>query len=336
MAGADAGGAELFFERLCVAMHRAGDEILPVIRRQPARARRLAAAGLPPRQLGFGGTLDLLTAPRLALALRRFRPAIAVAWMNRAARLAPVGDWALAGRLGGYYDLSYYRRCSDLIANTRTLATWIAAQGWPAVNIHQLPNFVPDLAGATAAHLPVPAGTPLILAAGRLHTNKAFDVLIRALAHLPKAHLVIAGDGPARDDLDTLARTERVTDRLHLIGWRDDMAELLAAASVFACPSRHEPLGNVVLEAFSAGCPVVAAASDGPAELIESDRNGLLVPIEHPVALAGAIERILQTPGFGARLASAARLDYERAYAEGPVLAAWREGLARIVAGRTA
>ena len=61
MAGAPAGGAELFFERLTAALHRAGDAVLPVIRRDPARAARLAGAGLHPGQLRFGGPLDLLT-----------------------------------------------------------------------------------------------------------------------------------------------------------------------------------------------------------------------------------------------------------------------------------
>jgi len=105
MAGAPVGGAELFFERLTLALHDAGDAVLPVIRRNPDRARRLAAGGLVPVQLRLGGALDLLSRPRIASALRRFAPQVVVAWMNRAARHTPRGGWTLAGRLGGYYDL---------------------------------------------------------------------------------------------------------------------------------------------------------------------------------------------------------------------------------------
>ena len=74
MAGARAGGAELFFERLTASMQRAGESVLPVIRRDAGRAGRMTAAGVAPVQLGFGGALDLLTPGRLARVLRRFEP----------------------------------------------------------------------------------------------------------------------------------------------------------------------------------------------------------------------------------------------------------------------
>ena len=129
MAGAPQGGAELFFERLVLAQHAAGDEVLPVIRTDAGRAARLAT--VHPRQLPFGGLLDLSTRPRLSAALQDFAPRVAVAWMNRAARFAPRGDWVLAGRLGGYYDLHYYRRCDHLVGNTRTLVRWMRRRAGP-------------------------------------------------------------------------------------------------------------------------------------------------------------------------------------------------------------
>lgn len=328
MAGAPAGGAELFFERLALALHDAGDAILPVIRRDPGRAGRLAAGGLAPVQLGFGGALDLLTRPRIAAALRAFAPGVVVAWMNRAARQTPRGDWVLAGRLGGYYDLQYYRRCDHLIGNTRGIVDWICAQGWPAHRVHHLPNFAPDLAGAAPAVLSLPPGAPMVLALGRLHRNKAFDILVRALALLPRVHAVIAGVGPEQTALLTLARGLDVHDRLHLLGWRTDQAALLARCDLLVCPSRHEPLGNVVIEAFSARRPVVAADAAGPVELIVPGRDGLLVPREDAPALAAAIASVLADRGLGDRLAAAGRARYEAGHAEAPVVAQWRSALA--------
>jgi glycosyltransferase involved in cell wall biosynthesis len=330
MAGARTGGAELFFERLSLALADGGDQVLPIIRREAGRAGRLRAGGLQPVELGFGGPFDLLTGRRVAAALRGFAPRVVIAWMSRAARFTPAGDWVLLGRLGGYYDLRHFRRCDHLVANTIELTEWIRRQGWPAARVHHLPNFAPDLAGATPverAGLGVPEGVPLLLALGRLHPNKAFDVLVRALARLPRVHAVIAGEGPERAALAALARAEGVADRLHLLGWRTDTAALLAAADLLVCPSRQEPLGNVVLEAWSAHRPVVAAAAAGPAELIVPDRDGMLVAIEDHAALADAIRVVLEDTPRATMLARNGRARYEAAFATAPVLARWRQFL---------
>jgi len=333
MAGAPAGGAELFFERLSAALARAGDTVLPVIRRDAARARRMAADGVVPIQLGFGGPLDLLTRPRLLRTLTHLAPRVVVAWMGRAAGFSPRGDWVLAGRLGGFYDLRRFRRCEHLIGNTQGIVAWIRGQGWPAARVHYLPNFVPDMQGvppASRAALGVPEGAPLVLALGRLHRNKAFDVLIRAVARLPDIHAVIAGDGPERAALTDLAGAEGVAGRVHMPGWREDTGALLAMADLLACPSRHEPLGNVVIEGWSARRPVVAAAAQGPAELIAPGRDGLLVPKDDANALADALGVVLRDAQAARALAAAGRARFESEFAEAPVLARWRDFLATV------
>ena len=324
MAGAASGGAELFYERLVAAQHRGGDEVLAVIRRDAGRAARLREAGCSPVELRFGGALDVLTRPRLRHRLAAFAPAIVMAWMSRAATMTPAGDYVLVGRLGGAYDLRRFRRCDHLVANTPGLVDWILAQGWPAGRVHVLPNFVPDLAGAAPAALPVPPGSPTVLAMGRLHRNKALDVLISAMRRLPGVHAVIAGEGPERQALEALARREGVADRVHLLGWREDQAALLAAATVLAVPSRVEPLGNVILEGFSAGVPVVAAASDGPRETICAGDTGLLAPIDDPAALAEALGAVIADHDLAARLGRAGRAAFEDRHAEAAVLAQWR------------
>lgn len=334
MAGAAEGGAEGFFERLVLAQHAQGLEVLAVIRRDAARAARLAAGGLAPVQLGFGGPLDLLTAPRLAAALRAFRPQVVVAWMNRAARFCRAASrgagWALVGRLGGRYDLRYYRGCDLLAANTRGLCDWIASRGWPRERLAEVPNFAADLAGAEPAALPFPR--PL-LAMGRLHPNKDFPTLLRALARLPDARLALAGEGPQRAALAALARGLGIAERVAFLGWRRDVGALLAASEMLVVPSRIEPLGNVVLEGFSAARPVVAAAADGPRELIADGVNGLLVPIGDDAALAAAIAGLRADPARAAALAAAGRAAFEAHHAEAPVLAAWARFL-ETAAGR--
>ncbi|WP_419729161.1 glycosyltransferase [Lichenicola sp.] len=336
MAGAAAGGAELFYERLTIALAAPNPEapaieVLPVIRRDPARAARLRAGSLEPVQLGFGGGLDLLTRPRLGAVLRRFRPRVTVAWMNRAARLTPSGDWVLAGRLGGFYDLSNYARCDHLVGNTRGIVDWIVGQGWDPSKVHHLPNFAAEFEAAQPVRpATVPPAAPLVLALGRLHANKAFDVLIRAMHWIPQAHVLIAGEGPERAALEALARAEGVADRLHMPGWAENTGGLLAASDVLVCPSRHEPLGNVVIEAFSASRPVVAASSQGPVELIVHGNDGLLVPLEDAIALGQALALLLEDRALAARLAAAGRARYEADFAAGPVLDRWRRFLTTV------
>jgi glycosyltransferase involved in cell wall biosynthesis len=266
--------------------------------------------------------------PRLRGLLAAFRPEVVVAWQSRASRFAGRirrggAPWTLVGRLGGYYDLKYYRHCDHLVGNTRDLQAWFIRQGWPAERAHFVPNFAHDFAGLAPAALPAPAGMPRLLALGRLHVNKGFDVLLRALALLPGVHLSLAGEGPERAALERLTRELGVADRTAFLGWRQDTGALLAACDVFVCPSRHEPLGNVVLEAWSAARPVVAAAAQGPVELIREGETGLLVPKEAPAPLAAAIAGLLADPARAARLAAAGRAEFERAHAEAPVLARW-------------
>ncbi|MFZ6762883.1 glycosyltransferase [Pseudoroseomonas sp. WGS1072] len=331
MAGAAMGGAEGFYERLTLALHGAGDAVLPVIRRDPARAARLTVQGLTPLQLRFGNWwLDWMTRPRLRLALRGFAPRVVVSWMNRGTRFTPRGPWTLVGRLGGYYDLRYYRHCDHLVGNTRDLARWIAAQGWPAERVHYLPNFVDDMRGALPAELDLPPQRPRLLALGRLHRNKGFDTLLRALPEVPGAVLAIAGEGPERAALEALARELGVAGRVRFLGWRQDAGALLAACDVFVCSSRHEPLGNMVLEAWSAGRPVVAVAAQGPSELIREGETGLLVPKESPAALGRAIAGLLADPGRRAALAEAGRAAYDADFAAAPVLARWRGFLQQV------
>src|SRR5258708_14680077 len=114
------------------------------------------------------------------------------------------------------------------------------------------------------AALDTPEDVPLALALGRLHSNKAFDVLIEALARAPGIHLWLAGEGPARAQLESRAARLAVSNRVRFLCWREDAPALLATADMLVCPSRHEPLGHVVVEAWAAGPPRGAAASAGP------------------------------------------------------------------------
>ena len=330
MAGAHHGGAEAFFERLAIALGQAGLDQRVAIRRDPERAARLMAGGVTPLQLAFGGPLDLLTRWRLAAEIRRFRPDVVLSWMTRATQKTPRGRFVHAARLGGYYDLRHYRACDHLIGNTRGIADYVRASRWPAERTHYIPNFVAATPGRPVdrAALDTPADAPVILALGRLHANKAYDVLLRALAAVPGAVLWLAGAGPEEPALRRLAAELGVAGRARFLGWRDDTAPLFGAADAFVCSSRIEPFGNIVVEAWAARVPLVAARVQGPAALLSDGEDGLLVPPEDAGAMAAAIRRLAGEPALADRLTDAGRRRFEAAYSEPVVVGAYREWLA--------
>lgn len=328
IAGARHGGAEIFFVRLAAALQRAGETQRVLIRRDADRAQRLRAAGVEFDMLDFGGPLDVATRWRFRRAVAAWRPDIVLTWMNRATRLCPKGDFVHVARLGGYYDLKYYRHCDHLIANTRAIVDYAVAEGWPADRIDYLPNFVPDI-GTAKQFRHLPGAARRVLAVGRLHPNKGFALLLEAVALTPEIRLTIAGNGPLRGELEQQTHDLGIADRVRFLGWSDDTPALFAEADLFVCPSLHEPFGNVVIEAWSAGLPVIATASDGPAALMEDEVNGLLVPLPGlpgggPAALAAAIERLCHSPELRLQLAHGGRRAYESAYTEAAVVAGYR------------
>jgi len=321
------GGAETYFVDLVTALARAGVGEAAAIRRHAGREAALKAAGVPLKVLGFGGPLDFLTRTAAAGYAQITGTRLALAWMNRAARHTPKGPWARVGRLGGYYSLKYYKGFEELVANTEDIAEWIVGQGWPAGRVRYIPNFAAAPEGGTAfdrASLDTPADAPLLLAMGRLHESKAHDVSLKALSELPDAWLWIAGVGPLEAQLKALAKDLGVASRVRFLGWRNDPSALYRAADLCVFPSRYEPLGNVVIQAWAHGLPVVAAASQGPSALIEDGRDGILVPVDDPTALARGVRLLLGEPRLAAGFKARGLGRVAAEFSEAAVVAQWK------------
>jgi glycosyltransferase involved in cell wall biosynthesis len=139
----------------------------------------------------------------------------------------------------------------------------------------------------------------VIFSLGRFIGIKGFDDLLRAFARLPSElegrplFLVVAGEGPLAQELAGLARTLGMEARVKWPGWVDRPGRLYALSEVFVCPSRHETLGNVILEAWTYGRPVVATDTPGATELVADGRTGLLAPRGEPERLAERLSEIL-------------------------------------------
>ncbi|MBO9558457.1 MAG: glycosyltransferase [Caulobacter sp.] len=191
----------------------------------------------------------------------------------------------------------------------RHLAELAMERGVPAERVHFVPNAVKPPA-VLAAPFRDGICAPRIVAAGRLHPKKGFDVLIAALALLRDQgqgfECEIAGEGDERAKLEGLIAQHGLGDRVRLVGWRDAPA-FLATGDVFAFPSYQEGFPLVLLEAMAAGLPVAASAIPGPMEMIGEGVDGTLVPPGDPAALATALAGLIAAPEKSAALGAAAR-----------------------------
>jgi len=140
---------------------------------------------------------------------------------------------------------------------------------------------------------------PLLVAHGRLHPQKGFDTLLRALAALRErgssAHLRLVGDGPERDTLESLIQALGLSDAVEMLGFSEDPWVSIEPGDVYVLPSRFEGLPNALLEAIALGLPSVAAdCPTGPAEILTADSGaGRLVPVDDVEALSRTIEEML-------------------------------------------
>ena len=197
----------------------------------------------------------------------------------------------------------------------------------PDVRVELIPNPVPPLDGG------VSDGTArLVVAAGRLNTQKGFDLLIRAWAPVARRHpewrLRIYGSGPEKAALARLIGELGAPVELHPRTKR--LGAAMAEASLFVLSSRFEGFGLVLVEAMGKGLPVVSFdCPRGPSDIIDDDADGLLVPPEDVDALSAALLALIEDPARRARLARAAR-DKARRYENAVVGPRWDALLAAL------
>ena len=194
-----------------------------------------------------------------------------------------------------------------------------AVFGLPAGDIHVIPNGVDPAAPPPADPAALrarfaSAGEGLVLLVGRLVYEKGFHVALDALARLrgrdPGVRFVVAGDGPAREELEAQARRLGLDGDGTFLGWADEetVQGLFRVADVCLVPSLYEPFGLVALEAMAAGCPVVVAATGGLRELVPAgDAVGLRFRPQDPRSLARAAERLLDDAALRERVVAGGR-----------------------------
>jgi len=330
MAGKGNGGAELYSTDVMLSLHEAGVDQCVVMRETAPRSPVLAAAGLRMAAEILRNPFK----PWQALQLRRLiaaeRPDIIHCWMRRAASLVPASARARAaviGWFGDYEELPHFAHCTNFVGVTQDLVRHMRQNGVPPDRAAYIPTFpsVEDLPALNRAALDTPADAKLLLTLSRLHATKGLDTLISALPALPDCYLWLAGDGPERQNLENLATRLGVAARVRFLGWRTNRGALLRAADICVLPSRYEPFGTVILDAWSMQTPFIACDSDGPRAYIRDRDNGMIVPADDAAALAGAIRAVIADDGLRRKIAANGYAEYSAGFTREAVTRQWMD-----------
>src|ERR1019366_7932312 len=219
---------------------------------------------------------------------------------------------------------------------------WISRDAVSVRNGRDPAVFRPDpIAGATRhAEVGVPEDQVVIVAVSRLVRHKGYPELAAAMRGVPDANLWVVGERLLSDrgeDMLNLLRNAGLGPRLHLLGYRTPVAEILAAADIFVLPSHFEGLPMSVIEAMLAGLPVVATDIRGPREQVLTEVTGLLIPAATVAPLAAALRSLTGDPTARAAMGASGRQRAVELYDEAKVLARTLELLGvedRRLAGR--
>ncbi len=224
-----------------------------------------------------------------------------------------------------------YPRAHSVVALTAGTAEWLEAHV-PGTEVTVIPNAVrwPLETGEPVVPPPARNGRQRLLAVGRLHEHKGFDVLLRAFQQLaryfPNWDLVILGEGEQREALQQQIADAQLEHRVSMPGRVGNLVDWYRESDLYVLSSRVEGLSNTLIEAMASGLPVVAFDCDtGPREIIRPDIDGVLVaPVEDDEALAAHLADLMARPERRERLARRA-IDARDRFSPARIMAMWNQ-----------
>ena len=320
----------------------------------------LHEAGIPVTLIGKRWKFDPRAFWQLKRHVAELRPELIHTWIfaadayGRAAGMACnvphmicglrcVDPWKSAWQLA--VDRWLARRTSRIVANSPGVKAFYVGKGLAADQIEVIPNAVVPLGPSTVtrsellAELELPENAKLIGLVGRLWAQKRVKDAIWA-ADLLKVirkdtHLLIIGDGPLYDSLRRYRDQVQIRDQVHFLGSRDDVARMTPHFDVLWSTSGYEGQSNAIMEAMSAGVPVVATDIPGTRDLITDDETGRLFPIGNRAMLAKRTNQILNDAELAKRLGEAGRRRMTEEFCVEQMVQRYAELYRRVLAGTT-
>ena len=314
-------------------------------------ASRAAAEGVPTRKCRLGGDIALPHAFRLASALRAYHADVFIVGTYKKLFLASLGARMarvprVVARIGLESDTPRswkyrvaLRRWTDGIAVNarRIVAPFATLDGFAAERVALIHNGVSipearERGSALRSELGIAPDCVVVGTIARLAIQKRIDRLLEVAALLPdNVHVVVAGDGTRREDLEQLSAQRGLTGRVHFLGHRDDKEAVFDVLDLFVITSDTEGLSNAMLEAMARGIPVVSTPVSGAAEALLADESGPATGIVTEFeadTIAAAIVPLIGDPEQRAALGAAARERAKRLFSIETMLDKWEAFLA--------
>lgn len=292
----------------------------------------LDEARIPVTLIGKSWKLDPAAYVRLRRHIRRLQPDLVHTWLFAANAYGRQAAWSAGVRrlVAGercvdpwkrWHELAIDRRLARrtrrLVTNSPGVVDFYVRQGIPAEKFVVIPNAVEPAAASSRTRqqvlqqLGLPPGSRLIGAVNRLWPQKRVKDLIWA-ADLLKVvrddtHLLIIGDGPHRWRLERFRDQVEIADRVHFLGEREDVPQLMPHFDCLWLGSQYEGQSNAVLEAMAAGVPVVATDIPGNRDLVVHEQTGFLLPVGDRAGFAQRTIQVLDDPELARRFSQSAR-----------------------------
>lgn len=313
------GGQENRTMNELVTMRERGHELAVLSRPGGRIIERAKELGFPTFAVDMRGAIDFPNVLRLRSAIKRFGADIVNTHSGRDTQLAGLAARTLFNRprivrtrhlaLPITSKFTYSVLPDHVVTVSKYVENYLVEAGVPRQGITTIPTGVDfarydrsTVAGNLREELGLAADTLLVGTVAILRAKKGhaeiLDAAPEVLKRFPKAHFVFAGDGPQTANLQARIAADGLAGRIHLLGLRRDVTNVLASLDVFVLPTHQEALGTAFIEAGAMGLPAVASKVDGVPEVIIDGQTGLLVPAQDGKALIEPICRLLGDPIF--------------------------------------
>jgi glycosyltransferase involved in cell wall biosynthesis len=322
------GGQENRTIQEALQLRKLGVEVAFACRRGARLAQRARELDFPVDELSMRNSFDPTSIVGLARVCRRRRIDLVNSHSGRDTLLAGLALRLLPGRprlvrtrhliLPITSRATYSLLPDHVVCVSKAVEDYLASAGVPRAMLDTIPTGVDTARFDPAQYEPrlrgelgLPTDVPLIGTVAILRMKKGYQDLIaaipRVLERLPGAHFVFAGDGPQRQNIEKALSDAGLGDRVHLLGLRGDIPQVLRSLDLFVLPTHQEALGTSYIEAQAMGLPVIGTRVGGVPDTMIEGETGLLVPAQDPPALAEAIVALAGDPARCRHMGEAGR-----------------------------